>query len=96
MDWNDTIGQRIHSMMTQRAIDVRPDVERSKIEQSIKRSSITVGITRDSIADVLQGELETLILMRSLGDRSITLDFLSGILAATELVRSGTHVSESI
>lgn len=96
MNWEDTIGQYIHAKMAQRAMEIRPSVEHEKIHDSIKRSSITVGIVRDSIADVLDAEIETMIAYRTFGDRSITLDFLSGMLAAADLVRSGTHVSDSL
>ena len=95
MNWDDTIGQNIHSRMAKKAMEIRPDVDHVKIHTSIKRSTPTVEIVRDSIADVLDAEIEALIAYRSFGDRTISLDFLSGLLAAAELVRYGTHITDT-
>ena len=96
MDWSDTIGQYIHSKMAQKAMEMRPDVDHQKIENSIKRSSITVGLVRESIADIIDAEIELMVLYRTLGDRSISLDFLAGMLAAADLVRNGTHIMDEV
>ena len=96
MNWNDTIGQYIHAKMVDHALNVRPFADLEKLEQSIARTSISVGITRDSIADVLQAEVESLAMRRALGDVEITIDFMAGLVAAELLVRTGKHVTDSI
>lgn len=92
MNWDDTFGQYIHATMFNRAIKQKPDADREKLEQSIKRAGLTVGITRESIADVLDAEIESLAMMRILGDRFITIDFLAGMLAASQFIRTGKHI----
>jgi hypothetical protein len=94
MDWNDTIGQYIHANMFNKALQMKPDANRVKLEESIKRASTTVGITRSSIADVLEAETSSLAMMRVLGDTNITIDFLAGMLAALQLIRDGKHVTD--
>lgn len=95
MNWNDTIGQYIHAKMVEHALNVKPEADREKLENSIHRASITVGITRQSIADVLQGEIESLAMRRALGDYEITIDFMAGLVAAELLVRTGKHVTDT-
>jgi len=94
MNWNDTIGQYIHAKMVYKALEQKPDADRDKLDNSIKRATLTVGITRDSIADVLEAETQSLAMMRVLGTHGITIDFLAGMLAATQLVRNGKHVTD--
>lgn len=94
MNWDDTIGQYIHAKMVAKALEQRPDADRQKLYDSIKRASVTVGITRESIADVLEAETSSLAMMRILNTPEITIDFLAGMLAATELVRNGKHVTD--
>lgn len=96
MNWDDTIGQNIHAQMYNKALEVRPTTNKEALQASIKRSTVTVGIVRNSIADVLDAEIETMVALRSLGDRSISLDFLAGLLAAADLVRKGTHVTDNL
>lgn len=92
MNWDDTFGQYIHANMVNQAIKQRPYIDKDKLNESIKRTSITVGITRDSIADVLQAEMELLAFMRVLGEKDITLDFLAGMLASIDFIRNGKHI----
>ena len=94
MNWNDTIGQYIHAKMVEHALNVRPYADLDKLEQSIARTSISVGITRDSIADVLQAELESIAMLKALGDTGFTIDFMAGLVAAEKLVRYGKHVTD--
>lgn len=91
MNWNDTIGQRIHALMVRKALENRPGADLQKLEESIARASFTVGLSRQGIVDVLQAEVETLIAMRVLGT-SIPNDFLAGMLASIDLVKDGRHV----
>lgn len=91
MNWNDTIGKRVHALMVTKALDQRPHADRQKLEESIARTSLTVGLTRQGIVDVLEGEMETLVAMRVLGT-SISNDFLAGMLASIDLIRDGRHV----
>lgn len=92
MNWDDTFGQYIHAKMVSKALQQRPDADREKLEQSIQRASLTVGITRNAIADVLDAEIESLAMMRILGDSYITIDFLAGMLATANFVRTGKHI----
>jgi hypothetical protein len=62
-----------------------------KLINSITRASLTVGIARDSIADVMSAEIEALAFHRALGNDGITIDYLAGWSAATDLVRYGKH-----
>lgn len=96
MDWNDTIGQNIQAKMISKALEVKPLSDIDSLRGSIKRSSITVGITRECIADVVDAEIEAMIGYRSMGDYSITNDFLAGMLAVADLIRSGTHVMDNL
>ena len=95
MNWDDTIGLNIHAKMISKALEVKPLSDIKALEASIKRSSITVGITRDCIADVVDAEIETLIAYRTMGDYSISNDFLAGMLAVADLIRKGTHVTDN-
>lgn len=92
MNWNDIIGITIHNRMVSKALEVRPDADMQKLEQSIARQTLTVSIVRDSISDILEGEIEALAFMRVLGTPAITIDFLSGMLASLNLIRDGKHV----
>ena len=91
MNWADTIGQRIHVLMVNKALENRPGADRQKLEESIARASFTVGIARQGIVDVLEAEMETLVAMRVLGT-SIPNDFLAGMLASIDLIKDGRHV----
>lgn len=95
MNWNDTIGQHIHAKMVAKALEIKPHADRVKLDESIVRQSLTVGITRQGIADVLQAELESLAFRRAMGDVDITIDFLAGLVAAELLVRTGKHVTDT-
>lgn len=92
MNWDDTIGQYIHAKMVNKALEQKPNADREKLEDSIKRTGFSIGIARDGIADVLEAETSSLAMMRILGETQITIDFLAGMLAATNLVRNGKHV----
>ena len=81
--------------MVEHALKVKPETDRQKLEDSIHRASITVGITRQSVADVLQAEVESLAMRRTLGDLEITIDFMAGLVAAELLVRTGKHVTDT-
>lgn len=94
MNWNDTIGQAIHAKLFNQAVLNNPNVDKEKLHASIINMGISVGITREAIADVLQAEMEAMAFYKSEGNPYITLDFLTGMLAATELTRTGKHVSD--
>jgi hypothetical protein len=91
MNWNDTIGITIHNRMVSKALEQKPYADRQKLEESIARTSLTLGIARDCISDVLQAEIDTLIAMRVMGSY-IPNDFLAGMLASLDLIRDGKHV----
>ena len=93
MDWNDTFGQYIHAKMVERALEVKPDADKQKLNDSIKRSSLTVGITRESIADIVDAEASSVAMLRVLGDGQYTIDFLAGMLAIGEFIRTGKHIT---
>lgn len=78
--------------MVSKALEVRPDADIKKLEQSIARQTLTVGIVRDSIADIVEGEIEALAFMKALGTSGITIDFLSGMVATLSLIRDGKHI----
>lgn len=81
--------------MVEQALAVKPHADRQKLDESIQRASFTVGIARMSIADVLQAEVETLAMLKALGDVEITIDFMAGLVAAELLVRTGKHVTDT-
>ena len=93
MNWDDTIGQYINARMYNKALEMKPDADKAKLQESIKRASITVGIVRQSIAEVVEAEVENLAMLRVLGDDQYTIDFLAGMIAASELIRSGKHIT---
>jgi hypothetical protein len=93
MNWDDTIGQYIHAKMVAKALEQKPNADRVKLEDSIKRATLTVGIVRDSIADLVEAETSSLAMMRILGEDQYTIDFLAGMLAVSEFIRYGKHIS---
>jgi hypothetical protein len=95
MNWDDTIGQNIHANMYNKAMQVKPNADPIKLHESIHRASITVEITRQSIADVIEAEIECLAFMEALDAKTIPLDFISGMLAVLDLVREGKHVLDN-
>lgn len=96
MNWTDTVGITIHNDLVRSALKNKPDADIDKLEASVKRMSLSVGITRNAIADVLEAELEAMIGYRSMGDLSITLDYLAGLQSAVDLVRFGVHLTDGI
>jgi len=96
MNWTDTVGVTIHNDLVRSALKNKPDANIQKLEKSIVNLSLSVGITRNAIADVLEAELEAMILHRVLGDNSMTLDYLAGLQSAVDLVRYGIHLSDGL
>lgn len=94
MNWNDTLGQYVRARMIAKALENKPNADIDKLEDSIARTSFTVGIVRESIADVLQAELESVAMRYALGDHEISYDFMAGLVAAEKLVRIGKHVTD--
>jgi hypothetical protein len=94
MNWSDTVGQAIHSEMFNLAIKQKPDADPKKLHQSIIRTGLSVGATREAIAKVLDAEIAALIAYRILGD-NVPVEFIAGISAASELVRYGVHVTDT-
>lgn len=96
MNWTDTVGVTIHNDLVRSALKNKPDADVNKIEASVKRMSLSVGITRNAIADVLDAELEAMVAYRSMGDLSITLEYLAGLQSAVDLVRFGVHLTDGM
>jgi hypothetical protein len=96
MNWTDTVGVTIHNDLVRSALKNKPDADLEKLEKSVVNLSLSVGITRNAIADVIEAELEAMILHRVLGDPSITLDYLAGLQSAVDLVRYGIHLSDGL
>ena len=96
MNWTDTVGVTIHNDLVRSALKNKPDADLQKLEKSVVNLSLSVGITRNAIADVIEAELEAMILHRVLGDPSITLDYLAGLQSAVDLVRYGIHLSDGL
>lgn len=96
MNWTDTIGVTIHNDLVRSALKNKPDADIDKLEASVKRMSLSIGITRMAIATVLDAEVEAMCAYRALGDLSITPEYVSGIQAAADLVRYGVHLSDGI
>jgi hypothetical protein len=96
MNWTDTVGVTIHNDLVRSALKNKPDANIQKLEKSIVNLSLSVGITRNAIADVIEAELEAMILHRVLGDPSITLDYLAGLQSAVDLIRYGVHLSDGL
>jgi hypothetical protein len=90
--WHDTIGQNIHAVLLDNIMHHNPDVHLAQANHAINGMTKTVAVIRTSISDVIEGEIETLAFRRSLGDDSIGIEFLAGMLAALELVRDGKHL----
>ena len=90
--WQDTIGQNIHAVLLDNIMHHNPDVHLQQANYVINGMTKTVAVIRTSISDVLEGEIETLAFRRSLGDDSISIEFLAGMLAALELIRDGKHL----
>ena len=81
--------------MVAKALEIKPSADRVKLNESIVRQSLAVGIARQGIADVLEAEVESLAMRRALGDIDIPIDFLAGLVAAELLVRTGKHVTDN-
>jgi len=96
MNWTDTIGVTIHNDLVRSALKNKPDADLEKLEKSVVNLSLSVGITRNAIADVIEAELEAMVTYRVLGDPSITLDYLAGLQSAVDLVRYGIHLSDGL
>ena len=96
MNWTDTIGVTIHNDLVRSALKNKPDADIDKLEGSIKRMSLSVGITRNAIASVIEAEVEAMLAYRALGDTSITPEYLAGLQSAADLVRYGVHLSDGI
>lgn len=94
MNWTDTIGVTIHNDLVRSALKNKPEADIDKLEASVKRLSLSVGITRNSIASVLEVELEAMVAYRLLGDTSLTPDYLAGLQSAADLVRFGIHLTD--
>jgi hypothetical protein len=77
--------------MITKALEQRPDADREKLLDSIAKTSLTADIIRTSIADVMDAEIEALAFHRALGNHNVTIDYLAGWTAATDLVRYGKH-----
>ena len=94
MNWEDTVGQTIHSEMFNAAKKQKPDSDSEKLHKSIIRTSLSVGIARESIAKVIDAEVDALTTYRALGDE-VPLMFIAGLLAAADLIRFGIHVMDT-
>ena len=94
MNWTDTIGVTIHNDLVRSALKNKPEADIEKLEASVKRLSLSVGITRNAIASVLDAELEAMVCYRLLGDTSLTPDYLAGLQSAADLVRYGVHLTD--
>ena len=96
MNWTDTIGVTIHNDLVRSALKNKPDADIDKLEASVKRMSLSIGITRMAIATVLDAEVEAMCAYRALGDFSITPEYVAGIQSAADLVRYGVHLSDGM
>lgn len=96
MNWTDTVGVTIHNDLVRSALKNKPEADIDKLEASIKRMSLSVGITRYAIASVLEAEVEAMCAYRALGDSSITNEYLAGMQAAADLVRYGVHLTDGM
>jgi len=96
MNWTDTVGVTIHNDLVRSALKNKPDADIDKLEASVKRMSLSVGITRNAIASVIEAELEAMVAYHLLGDKFITLEYLAGLQIAADLVRYGLHLSDGI
>ena len=94
MNWNDTVGVTIHNDLVRSALKNKPEADIDKLEASVKRLSLSVGITRNAIASVLEAELEAMVAYRLLGDVSLNNDYLAGLQSAADLVRYGVHLTD--
>lgn len=96
MNWTDTVGVTIHNDLVRSAIKNKPEADIEKLEGSIKRMSLSVGITRMAIASVIEAELEAMIVYRALGDTTITNEYLAGLQSASDLIRYGVHLTDAM
>ena len=96
MNWTDTVGVTIHNDLVRSALKNKPDADIDKLEASVKRMSLSVGITRNAIASVIEAEVEAMLAYRALGDTSLTPEYVAGLQSAADLVRYGLHLSDGI
>jgi hypothetical protein len=94
MNWTDDVGVVIHNDLVRSALKNKPDADLDKLEKSVTRLSLSVGITRESIAKVIDAEVAAMVAYRALGDVSLTLDYLAGLQSASDLVRYGVHLTD--
>lgn len=79
--------------MYNKALEVKPNADKVKLNDSIRRTSITVGLVREAIADLIEAEVSSVAMLRVLGDDQYTIDFMAGMLAIGEFVRNGKHIT---
>lgn len=96
MNWSDDIGVVIHNELVRAALKNKPDADLAKLERSVVNMSMSVGITREAICKILDAELDAMVAYRSLGDVSLTLDYLAGLQSAGDLIRHGIHLTDGL
>jgi len=94
MNWTDTVGVTIHNDLVRGALKNKPDANLDKLERSVINMSLSVGITREAIAKVLDAELDAMVTYHLLGDRTVTVAYLAGLQSAVDLVRFGIHLTD--
>lgn len=88
----DTIGQRIQNKLIQYAYANDFQGNREQLERQIKALANVIQITRESIADVIEAEVEVLAARDSNELDQTQILFMSGLLHAHDMITKGTEL----
>lgn len=88
--FEDLVGQRTKELMRHYANSGRRPIDPEELEEAINDQYKIVELTRKAITDILEAETEVLC-MRML-EKEIPTVFISGVIHATEIIKSGNLI----
>ena len=88
----DTIGQRIQSKLMQYAYENDYQGNPEQLERQIKALANVIHIARESIADVIEAEVEVLASRDTNELNQTQILFMSGLLHAHDMITKGTEL----
>lgn len=88
--FDDLVGQRTKELMRHYANSGPREIDPEELEEAINAQHKIVELTRKAITDILEAETEVLC-MRMLENQIPTV-FISGVIHATEIIKSGNLI----
>jgi transcriptional regulator of acetoin/glycerol metabolism len=89
--FDDLVGQRTKELMRNYANSGTRPIDQEELEEAINAQHKIVELTRQAITDILEAETEVLC-MRMIQDKNIPTVFISGVIHATEIIKSGNLI----